>query len=62
MIDLLKRGETDQFKEMWTGVVFAYFGALIVLFILGCYAQFKLNKDEEKEKDSENANYYGRIR
>lgn len=61
MITLINTNEMETFSELWTGIVYAYMGGLIVLFVVGGFVQYRINR-EEQELPDENRDFYSRVK
>ena len=55
VIDLKKRGEKDQLKDLITWRVYVYLAFIIIAFGLSVYIQIKINKKIKKKKEGEEA-------
>jgi hypothetical protein len=53
MIDLLDKGEMDEFYKLLTPVLYIYLASWLVLFIIGVIVQYKIRSDEKEKEQLE---------
>ena len=55
VMDLTTKGEKEQLKELLTWEVYVYLAAMLVLCVISIILQYKFNKDDDDDKDTEGA-------
>jgi hypothetical protein len=59
VIDLIRNDEMDLLKEVLKPVVYAYLAGWLIIFVLGAFVQYKINREnKEEEKIDDNYQFY----